>query len=382
MKRRLMVFTGTRAEYGLLRNLIKNLAAQSDLGILASGAHLSDSYGKTIGEIEQDGFAPVWTVDMALADNSPVGVCASMGRGFASFAPVLRAFQPHVLILLGDRYEAFCAAAVASILRIPIAHLHGGEITEGAVDDCFRHAITKLSHLHFTSSPAHRNRVIQMGEQPEHVWDVGAPGVENTLLAPVYAESAVREYLRLAPGQPYLVATWHPETVEESDPVLALKVILEALSQRQELVTVFTGANADAGGERINSYLAREAAQNRKIRFFLSLGTQRYLNATRYSCGVIGNSSSGILEVPALGIPVLDIGKRQMGRECPRSVRHVPLSSPEIQEGLTSLLSPKTKEEALWLAKELKQRAPARDIAEILLNYPLEGLLRKKFHNL
>lgn len=379
--RRILVFTGTRAEYGLLRNLIRGLAQRAEVNILASGAHISGKYGKTISEIEKDGLVPVLTADIGLEDNTPVGICSSMGCALAAFGPLMQQFSPDILVLLGDRYEAFCAASAAAILRIPVAHLHGGEITEGAIDNSLRHAITKLSHLHFTSCAVHRNRVIQMGEEPDRVWDVGSPGIENLSLVPVHEEEAVREYLGLTQDAPYLLATWHPVTLEAGNAAEEAKIILEVAGAVKDLHIVFTGANADAGGDAVNEYLKKQASGNENIHFFMSLGAEHYINAARYSMGVIGNSSSGIVEIPGLGIPVLDIGNRQKGRDRPESVLHADLSKEKIAAGIRQLLSPEARDRARRMASALRRRNTSKEIADILLEIPLDGLISKSFYD-
>lgn len=378
MKRRFLVFTGTRAEYGLLRNVIRLLAEKSDTSLLVSGAHLDEKYGRTLAEIEKDGFAPVIKAEINLRDNSPVGVCASMGTALGKFAAVMEGYRPDLLIVLGDRYEALCAATSAAMLRIPIAHIHGGEITEGAIDDSLRHAITKLSHLHFTACEKYRKRVIQLGEEPERVWDVGALGVENACLLPVYPEDMVRKYLKIPAEIPYIVATYHPVTLENGDPLAEIATLCEILAARKDLVTVFTGANADAGGDAINNFLIEHVKENKNSRFFMSLGAERYINAARYSRGVVGNSSSGVCEIPGLGVPSLDIGNRQKGRERPASVIHVAFLEPEIARGLEDMLASQKSDHE----KMLSQPNTAQNIVHTLLDYPLGNLSLKPFYDL
>lgn len=381
MKRRILVFTGSRAEYGLLRNVIYNLSCDNkvELHILASGTHLSEKYGSTIKEIKNDNFAPVVEIDIKLEKNEPVGICHSMGRALSSYADVMSRISPDLLVLLGDRYETFCAAAAASMLRIPIAHLFGGEATEGAIDDVLRHAMTKMSHLHFTACERYRNRVIQMGENPDRVWCVGSLGVENVRLLPVLSEDTVRSFLNIPQKIPYIVATYHPVTLEKVQAVQEVKLLLEVLSAKKDLITVFTGANADAGGQEVNDLLQSYSISNKNIRFFMSLGVERYINAVRYSKGVFGNSSSAIGEVPSLGVPSLDIGNRQKGRERASSVLHADFDASEIAAALETLLLPETQCMAQNTKNPLDKPNTARNISDIIKSYPLDGLLSKTF---
>ncbi|ABM29606.1 UDP-N-acetylglucosamine 2-epimerase [Nitratidesulfovibrio vulgaris] len=381
MKRRILVFTGSRAEYGLFRNVIRILSEndQVELHLLASGTHLSQEYGFTIKEIENDNFAQVHAVSIDLEKNDSVGVCHSMSKGLSGYAEAIQRLAPDILVLLGDRYETFCAAASASILRIPIAHLFGGEATEGAVDDVLRHAITKMSHLHFTACDIYRRRVIQMGENPKHVWCVGSLGVENVHLLPVHSEYDVRTYLNIPQAIPYLVATYHPVTLEREQAIDEVKLLLKVLTAHQNIITVFTGANADAGGQDINILLQDYASSHPNFRFFMSLGVERYINAVRYSIGVVGNSSSGISEVPSLGVPVLDIGNRQKGRVRANSVLHADLNTKKITAALHTMLQPATRSLARDTTNPLDKPHTAQRIADTVATYPLKGLLAKTF---
>lgn len=381
MKRRILVFTGSRAEYGLFRNVLRILAKneQVDLFLLVSGTHLSSQYGRTLEEIERDNFAPVYAVDIDLNRNDSVGVCHSMGKSLAGYADAMQKIAPHLLLVLGDRYETFCAAASASMLRIPIAHLFGGEVTAGAIDDVLRHAITKMSHLHFTACDRYRHRVIQMGESPERVWCVGSLGVENVHLLPVLSEDIVRSYLNISEDRPYIMATYHPVTLEREQAIQEVEMLLKILSAHTELTTVFTGANADAGGLEVNAFLQTYGNSHPNFRFFVSLGVERYINAVRYSKGVFGNSSSGIGEVPSLGVPVLDIGNRQKGRERAASVLHADLNEKEITAALDTMLELQSQQRARTTPNPLDKPHTAQNIADIVANYPLNGLLSKTF---
>lgn len=384
MKRKIAVFTGTRAEYGLLRGVVSELTAREgiDLKLVVSGSHLGKEYGDTIGEIRADNLAQTEIIDIGLEDNSPQGIAAATGRGVTLYGNFLQSWQPDLLLILGDRYEAFAAAAAASLTRTPIAHLYGGEITEGAIDDSLRHAITKLSHLHFTSCDKYRQRVIQMGEVPDQVWTVGSLGVENTLKLPQPNAEETRAMLGLPENARYIIATWHPVTLGAGDGTHELRIILDALAQHSNLYCVFTGANADAGGRAINSLLQMEASRNDHLRYFASLGVKRYIQAVRGAVAVLGNSSSAIIELPGLGIPILDIGDRQKGRERPDGVCHCEADAASIAAGLRRIFSPEFANVAAMAKNPLHKPQTAKTIADTIAAFPLEKLQRKHFHDL
>ncbi len=380
--RRIVVFTGTRAEYGLLRGLLALLAApRADLHLLVSGAHLEPRYGHTVDEIRRDDLAPAHLVDIALVDDTPRGVCRSMGKAMEGYGRVLDELRPDVMVILGDRYEAFCAGAAATVQRVPLAHLHGGELTRGAMDEVFRHGLTKMSHLHFSSCEAYRRRIIQLGEHPERVWNVGALGVENAKKVPLLSEAEIRAVLDIPAGRPYLVATWHPETLDPQSGENRLAAILDALAAFPDLTTVFTGANADMGGSRLNDLLRSRAAADPSLRFVASLGLVRYLSAARYAAGVVGNSSSGVVEIPGLGVPVLDIGSRQLGRERSRAVLHCEPETPAVRQALERLLSESCRHEARTLPNPYDKPGTATAIADVLLSFPLTNILMKEFYD-
>jgi len=384
MKRRIVFFTGTRAEYGLMRGILTCLAKKEyvEAHILTSGTHLAAQYGATADEIAKDGLAPSHTVDIGLEDNSPTGICRSMGQALDGYGHILAVLDPALLVVLGDRYESFCAVAAASVLRLPVAHLYGGETTQGAIDEALRHAMTKMSHLHFTACERYRRRVVQMGEDPARVWCVGSTGVENVHRLPVFTEAEVRGYLGIPSETPYVIATYHPVTLEEGNAAEETGMIADALAAREGLYQIFTGANADAGGLAVNEYLRQRAENDPRLRFFLSLGTERYINAIRYSSGVVGNSSSGIGEVPSLEIPVLDIGDRQKGRERSAGVLHCPAAPHAVRNALDTLFSPEFREIARTAVNPLDKPGTSATIADIIADYPLEGILKKKFNDI
>ncbi|WPK12404.1 UDP-N-acetylglucosamine 2-epimerase [Lysinibacillus louembei] len=329
MKRKICVVTGTRAEYGLLFPLIKKLQQDSafHLQLLVTGTHLSPEFGDTYKQIELDGFTINERVEMLLSADTDTGVVKSMGLATIGFADALTRLQPDLIIILGDRYEMLAVAQSALILQIPIAHLHGGECTFGAYDDAIRHAVTKMATWHFTSTESHRKRVIQLGESPKRVFNVGAIGIENIINLQLLKKSELFEQLQLDKGLPMFLITYHPETTGEIDGIFKL---LKALENYLNVNLLFTKSNADNGGRRINEAIHEFTLTHHNAKLFDSLGQLRYLSAVKYAEAVIGNSSSGLIEVPYLATPTVNCGNRQKGREQPNSVFTTPLQTEEI----------------------------------------------------
>jgi UDP-hydrolysing UDP-N-acetyl-D-glucosamine 2-epimerase len=314
---RLCVVTGSRAEYGLLLPLIRRIMADPDLllQMLVTGAHMDPRFGSDYREMELDGITIDETVEMNLASDSSYGVCKSMGLELIGISKAYERLKPDLILLLGDRYEIFTAASAAVICRIPIAHIHGGELTRGAYDDCMRHGITKMSYLHFTSTIEYRKRVIQLGESPERVFHVGALGVERLKELPLLSRRELEESLSLSLGLTPVLVTYHPATLESSDIKEQMAPLLKALDSIPDLFAVFTGSNSDTGGNRINEIAANYAkCHPKRAAFVTSLGSLRYLSLMSHCRMVIGNSSSGIIEAPSLKVPTVNIGTRQMGR--------------------------------------------------------------------
>lgn len=380
--RKIAVFTATRAEYGLLRPLLLRLqdSPQCSLQLLVSGTHLSPAHGYTLREIEQDGFCPAACIPMDLTSDTGTGLCTSMASLLAGLSACLETLQPDMMVLLGDRYECMVAGLAASMCHIPLAHIHGGESTEGAQDDAFRHALTKLSHWHFTSCERHRQRVIQLGEDPEKVWNVGALGVENVRATDFLPEHAVREALALDQHTPYILCTFHPVTLEQGQEITQMHELCAALRTFTEYYCIFTGANADAGGAAINALLTAEcAAQPQRLRLFASLGTRLYLSAAKYAACVVGNSSSGIIEVPSLGTPVVDIGNRQQGRQRAASVLHCSAKAHDIITALRSAVSPAHKQNLKMAENPYEKNHTSASIAQVLTSYSMENICKKHF---
>ena len=383
--RTIAVFTATRADYGLLRPVLLRLreAADCHLRLLVSGTHLSPLHGHTLGEILADGFTPDATIPLVLDDDAPAALCGVMGHVVTGVGQAISRQQPDLLLLLGDRYECLGAAAAAAMCTVPVAHISGGEITRGANDDAFRHAVTKLAHLHFTSCEPYRRRVIQMGEAPERVWNVGALGVENALRLPLWDEARIRAELGLAPGRPYFLCTFHPVTLEPGDEDRQLDALCSALAAFPDHAVIFTGANADAGGLGLNDRLkAFTQANPDRVRLFASLGVMRYLSAAKYAACVAGNSSSGIIEVPSLGTPVVNIGSRQRGRIASSVVLHCPAEEEAVATCLRRALSSEHRALARVTPNPYEGKDTSAAIARILMEHPLENILRKNFHDI
>lgn len=317
--KRIGIMTGTRAEYGLLKSLMQEINKDNDLELylIVSGMHLSPEFGMTYQEIEEDGFEINAKVEMLLSSDSPAGISKSIGLGVIGFADEFQRADLDMLILLGDRYEALSAAICAMVMRIPIAHLHGGEVTEGAIDEGIRHSITKMSYLHFTSTEQYRNRVIQLGENPERVFYVGALGVENIKKINLMTKEELERSIHFEIDENTVVVTYHPVTLENNTVEEQFLNLLKVLDRNPKIRMIFTKANADTNGRIVNELIDKYAAQNsERACAFMSLGQKRYLSALKYCRIVIGNSSSGIIEAPSFGKPIINIGDRQKGRIC------------------------------------------------------------------
>ncbi|MFI4851900.1 MAG: UDP-N-acetylglucosamine 2-epimerase [Gimesia chilikensis] len=317
MSNRVCVVTGSRAEYGLLSPLLEALrAAESfELQLLVTGSHLSPEFGLTYREIEADGYSIDEKVEVVLSSDTPVGICKSMGLGLISFAEAYARLTPDLILVLGDRYEIFSAVSAAHISRIPVAHLHGGEVTEGAFDDALRHSITKMSHLHFTSTDAYRQRVIQLGEAPERVFNVGAIGLDNLRRLPLLSREDLEQQLGFKFNIHNLLCTFHPVTLEHNSSEQQIQSLLNVLDQQADTSVIFTKTNADTDGRIINQMIDDFAAKNPdRFHSYVSLGQLRYLSMMQFVDAVVGNSSSGIIEAPGFQIGTINIGNRQTGR--------------------------------------------------------------------
>lgn len=366
--RKVAVFTGTRADYGLLSGLMRILRDDPvvELQVIAAAAHFAPEFGNTWRAIEEDGLKIDARIEMLLASDSGVGVVKSLALGTIGMADTLDRLRPDVLVILGDRFEALAAAQSALILGIPIAHIHGGEITAGAYDDAIRHAITKMATWHFVAAEPYRARVIRMGTPPERVFTVGAPGLDGLLAGPVPDKGALAG-LGLSLDRPYALATWHPPTATGENPVDGLHEILAALDARPDLSVIFTYPNADNGGRAIIAALeAWVATQRSRAVAVPSLGFARYRAALAGAAVVLGNSSSGVIEAPSFGVPTLNIGNRQAGRLAAASVWHVAAERGAILHALDAALHPDARKAAAQAVNPYGQGNAAQSMAAIL----------------
>lgn len=383
--RSICVITATRAEYGLLKPLMDLIKKSNTLHlqVLVTGAHLSPEFGLTYKTIEEDGFKIDDKVEMLLSSDTPSGIVKSMGVGMLGFADSFQKLAPDAIIILGDRYEMLAAASAASVFKIPIAHLHGGEITEGAYDDAFRHAITKLSHIHFTSTEEHRQRVIQLGENPDHVYNVGAIGLDNILTLPLLTQKELEDALDFEFKKFNYQVTFHPETLGDLSSAAQFKILLEAIEEQQDSFFIFTKANADTDGRIINTMIDEFVQKHpEKAKAFPSLGSLRYLSLLKCCDAVIGNSSSGIIEAPSLKVATINIGDRQKGRTQAESVINCTLDHQQINNAFL-----KTKDEAFKLNLSKVQNPygdgkTAKKIIEVLEQTHWEDKKIKRFHDL
>lgn len=381
--RKICVVTGSRAEYGILRNLIAAIKNDPELTlqIIATNQHLSKLQGETYKEIERDGFTidyKVYMADDEAADNTNT-TAKSISRGIASFADAFDVLKPDLLLILGDRYEMLAVASTALIYKIPIAHLHGGEITEGAFDDAIRHAITKMSHLHFTSTEAYRKRVIQLGEQPKRVFNVGALGVENILKTDFITKEEMEQSLNFKLTDKCFLCTYHPVTLSNMPSEAQILNLLEALDEYKEYHVIFTYSNSDTNSQiiikRIQEYVDKNAE---RCMFIPSLGQRRYFSVLKYLKAVIGNSSSGIIEVPSFGISTLNIGDRQKGRIAADSVINCGYSTEEIKDGLAQVVA----YEHRAIDNPYYKEGTCQAILNTIKTFPLENIVQKHFYDL
>lgn len=317
------VITGTRAEYGLLKELLFRLRDDSrfQLTLVVTGSHLIEKFGNTQKEIMEDGFVDYIKIPIPLEDDSKPGMARAAGIAMERFAEFFAGYKPDICIVLGDRFEIFAAVSAAHLIGIPVAHISGGDVTEGAVDDAMRHCITKLSSLHFPGCEQSARRIIQMGEQPARVFNVGEPGVENCLKVTCMSRMSLADNLSFdgIMGD-YAVVTFHPVTMEDSTAAYQLHELICAMEEFSDMSYIITKANADAEGRIVNDIWQREAARHRNWKLVSSLGVVRYLSTVKYAKVVIGNSSSGIFEAPAMGTPTVNIGDRQKGRMLSESI--------------------------------------------------------------
>lgn len=385
MSRQIAVLTGTRAEYGLLYWTLKTIAADPalDLRLMVTGTHLEPRFGETVRAIEGDGFAVAERIPLDIAGDTPEAVAAAMGRCVTGVTAALRRRPADILLLTGDRYEMLAAAAAAALCRVPIAHAHGGELTEGATDDGFRHAITKLAHLHFAACDDYRRRIIQMGEDPKRVFDVGALGIDAIQRLELATRDEIERAIDLPLGRGFFLVTYHPLTLAADGGMAGLEAMLAALDAFPQQAVVITGVNADVGHDAIARRLSDYAtARPDRVRLVASLGQRRYLGAMRECLAVVGNSSSGIIEAPAMKVPSINIGSRQKGRLRAASIIDCAEDAAAIRAALGRAISPDFRAAARKVRSLYGEGGAAERIVNVLREFPLAGLLDKSFHDL
>ena len=385
MKRKICIVTSTRAEWGLLSGIAKELNKRNDviLQIIATNMHLSEKFGNTWQEIERDGLKIDRKVPMFQETDTPKGTITAMNDCMSGMAQAFEELRPDLLLILGDRYEMLTVAATALIYRIPVAHMHGGEVTQGAFDESIRHSITKMSHLHLTSTEEARNRVIQLGENPDHVFNTGAIGVYNINHCDLIPREELEENLGTTIPEESIFVTFHPSTLDEISPAEQCKNLLKALELQPEIKVLFSYPNNDPSGQIIIDLIEEFVAQHpERSVVFPSLGARRYLSVLRCVAAVVGNSSSGILEVPSMHIPTLNIGMRQKGRQRATSVIDCGVSLVEISAGLSQVLSQEERNKARNIQNPYEQPDTLNKIVEIVATFPLDNIIQKPFYDI
>ena len=385
VKRKICVVTGTRAEYGLLFWSMKKLAERedADLQIIVTGMHLSPEFGNTHKAIEQDGFVIDRKIECLLSSDTSVGISKSVGLGVISFGEAFADLNPDLILVLGDRFEILAAVTAAMLSRIPVAHCHGGEATEGLIDEAIRHSITKMSQLHFASTAEYRNRIIQLGEQPNKVFNVGALGIENINRIKLMSKEDFEASINCKLKQKNYMVTFHPVTLDKASAETQFKELIDALDEQEDSLTIFTKPNADNDGRIIITMIDEYVAANRdKAIAFTSLGQLRYLSAMQYLDAVIGNSSSGLIEVPSFKIPTINIGDRQKGRIAGSTVINCEASKSSVSAAINQALS----NEFITSLKTTKNPYGEKNSSDLIVNeildVDLNGILKKKFYNL
>ena len=382
--RKICVVTSTRAEYGLLYWLLKEIEADSELKLqfIVTGMHLSPEFGLTYKEIEKE-FKIDKKIEILSSSHTSLDICAEMAIVYEKFAPALAELKPDILVLLGDRYEIFGVAGVASIMQIPIAHIHGGETTQGAFDEAFRHSITKMSHIHFAATNEYANRIIQLGEEPSRVFNVGGPGIENIKKLNLLNKDEFEKSIKFKLAKKNILITFHPVTLENRSAREQFNELLKALDELDDTNFIFTKANSDTDGDVINKMIDEYVSKNsQKAVAFASLGQLRYLSAIKFVDIVLGNSSSGLTEVPSFKKATINIGDRQKGRARASSVIDV---RPVKEEILTAIKRAYSKEFEQTLKDTINPYDggnPSKKMVKILKETKLDGILKKKFYDI
>ena len=383
---RICVATGTRADYGLLYWLMRDLENDPDfdLQIAVSAMHLAPAFGETVRFIRADGFQIDAEIPCLDDDDTDAGMARAFVRAVDGFRAAFERLKPDFLVILGDRFEALAAATAATFLHVPIGHIHGGEVTLGAMDDTFRHAVTKMAHLHFTAAGQYADRVIQMGEAPERVFNIGAIGLDNFRRLSIPSKVELSRELGIDPGRDYLLVTYHPATMEAASPLAGLEQLVEAMRHFPNLALIITKANSDPGGRKINARVeALQSEQPDRVRLVASLGQLRYLAAMTHAAAVLGNSSSGLIEAPAVDVPTVNVGSRQLGRLKAMSVIDTVEQTDAIVAAIEKALSPPFRNAIKNSSPPYGRPGDATGaVLSVLRKTDFSALVRKPFYDL
>jgi GDP/UDP-N,N'-diacetylbacillosamine 2-epimerase (hydrolysing) len=384
MKRKICVITGSRAEYGLLRTVMQEIKDSPNLSlqIIATGMHLSPDFGFTFEEIESDGFRIDRKVEMLIRDDSPAGIAESMSKGLVGCAKAISELSPNLIVVLGDRFEIIVSVLAALVAKIPVAHIHGGELTLGSFDDAIRHSITKMSHLHFVAAEEYKNRVIQLGENPERVFLVGGLGVDNIKRIKLLERKELEESLDITFQEKSLLITFHPVTLEDATSANQLKELLKVLSDLEDTTLIFTLPNADPGGLELIQIIQEYVSKNPNAYAYSSLGQIKYMSCIAQVDGVIGNSSSGIMEAPSFRKGTINIGIRQKGRIRAESVIDCDPLEISIRSAIRKLYSPEFIRKLKNVVNPYGECGASEKIVKILYETSLEEIVKKTFYDL
>ena len=384
MSRKICVITGSRAEYGLLRWVMQGIKDHPDLTLqlIATGMHLSEDFGMTVDEIENDGFKVDFKVETLDNNDSAVGIAGAMSRGLSGVAEALNNLRPDLILVLGDRYEIFVSVAAVLVAKIPVAHIHGGELTIGAYDDAFRHAITKMSHLHFVATEEYKNRVIQLGENPSSVFVVGGVGIDSINNLKLLSKSDLEKELNLTFKEKSLLITFHPETLAKSSPAKQMQELLSALEDQENTTFIFTMPNADTGGREITQMIKDFIAENPDAYSFTTLGQLKYFSCINAVDAVVGNSSSGLLEVPTFKKATINIGDRQKGRLQANSIINCAPDKKSIINSLDRIYSWNFQDSLKTTINPYGAGGASAKIVKIIRKVSLEHLINKNFYDL
>jgi GDP/UDP-N,N'-diacetylbacillosamine 2-epimerase (hydrolysing) len=384
MTRKICIVTGTRAEYGQLRWVMEGIRSSRDLELqlIVTGMHLSPEFGLTYREIEQDGFRIDRKIEMLLSSDTPTGLSKSIGVGLIGFGDALQQLQPDLMLVLGDRFETFSAVVAAMVARVPVAHLHGGETTEGVIDEAIRHSITKMSHLHFVAAEEYRRRVIQLGEQPERVFLVGGLGIDNIKRLKLLDRAELEASLNLKLGPKSLLVTFHPVTLEAATAAAQMAELLSALAELRDTQLIFTMPNADTDGRILIGMLEDFVVRHANAHVFTSLGQLRYLSCIAQVDGVVGNSSSGLTEVPSFRKGTINIGDRQRGRLQAASIINCEPVRPDISAALQRLYSDDFQAGLRDVRNPYGEGGASDKVVDTVRRVALAGVTKKAFFDL